>query len=112
MSDQTHTRGETLALPPNGFTKTGYSFAGWQWTSQGSGTVYTYEDEYEMGGSWAGATSTGVTYTLVAQWTKNAQQWVQIGGTWKEVVKMWVQIGGAWKEVTNISINKDGTWKT
>ena len=111
MSDQTHTRGTPLALPPNGFTKTGYTFAGWQWTSESSGTVYTYEDEYEMSGSWAGATSTGVTYTLVAQWTKNVSQWVQINGTWKEVVAMWVQIGNAWKQVSDLSVNINNTWK-
>lgn len=64
MPDQVHTYGTALALPPNGFTKTGYQFVEWQWTNTND-VIRSYPDEYPMTGSFTA--SNGNTYTFVAQ---------------------------------------------
>ena len=57
---QTVEYGGTLAVLPNGFTKTGYSFAEWNTQADGEGTSYAAGDEIA-----------DMTYilTLYAQWT-------------------------------------------
>jgi uncharacterized repeat protein (TIGR02543 family) len=62
MSNQTITYDATEALSANTFTKTGYSFAGWSETADGS-VVYSDEADYTM--------STNSDVTLYAQWTAN-----------------------------------------
>ncbi|MDD3662712.1 MAG: InlB B-repeat-containing protein [Candidatus Pacebacteria bacterium] len=59
---QTFTEGETKNLNANGFTRTGYTFAGWATTSTGS-VVYANQASYTMGTS---------NVTLYAKWTANA----------------------------------------
>ena len=62
MTDQTIAYDSTANLTSNAFTKTGYNFAGWATTSNGS-VEYTDGDEYTMetvGGA-----------TLYAKWTAN-----------------------------------------
>ena len=66
MSNQTFTYDEEKALTANGFTRTGYTFAGWNTAANGSGTSYT------NGQSVSNLTSTeNGTVTLYAQWTIN-----------------------------------------
>lgn len=62
-----HTYDTAKTLTTNGFTRTGYSFSGWNTKSDGSGTAYT------DGQSVSNLTSTnGGTVTLYAQWTINS----------------------------------------
>ena len=66
MSNQTFTYGVAQALTANGFTKTGYTFAGWNTAANGSG------DSYTNGQSVSNLTSAeNGTVTLYAQWTIN-----------------------------------------
>jgi uncharacterized repeat protein (TIGR02543 family) len=58
MSNQTYTAGTALALTSNGFSKTGYAFAGWATTS--GGTV-TYSDAQSL--------TLYETSTVYAKWT-------------------------------------------
>lgn len=109
MSNQIHTRGETLALPTNQFIKAGYHFVGWQYTDTSSGNVYNYADGYEMPADWAGLSSNGLIYTFVAQWAR--YHWVQIGNSWKGIDNMWVQIDNVWKPVSKLWVNVGNTWK-
>src|SRR5699024_5033806 len=54
-------------LPTNGFTKTGYSFTGWNTKADGTGTAYA------NGASVKNLTATqGATVTLYAQWKVNS----------------------------------------
>ena len=66
MSDQTFTVGVSQALKANTFTKSGYTFRGWNTQSNGYGTSYTNRQTVKD------LTSAGNTITLYAQWTKDA----------------------------------------
>ncbi len=61
MSNETFTYGVAKALSTNGFSRTGYTFTGWNTQANGSGTAY---------GAGATITITANT-TLFAQWTAN-----------------------------------------
>ena len=61
-----HTYNVTDALAQNGFSKAGYSFAGWNTAADGSGTEY-YDQQLVMNLSQAD----GSSVTLFAQWTPN-----------------------------------------
>ncbi len=64
MSNQSHTYGVSKALTANAFTRTGYTFAGWNTKADGTGTSYTDKQ------SVSNLTSTNsATVTLYAQWT-------------------------------------------
>ena len=65
MSDQTFTVGVSQALKANTFTKSGYTFKGWNTQSNGSGTSYANQQTVKD------LTSAGKTITLYAQWTQN-----------------------------------------
>lgn len=61
-----HTYDSAKALTSNGFSRTGYTFAGWNTQANGSGTAYT------NGQSVKNLTaSNGATVTLYAQWKVN-----------------------------------------
>ena len=62
MSAQTFTAGTAQNLTANAFTRTGYTFNGWNTAANGSGTSYANSASY---------TATG-NVTLYAQWTQNA----------------------------------------
>ena len=66
MDDQTFTYGEEKALTENTFTRTGYTFAGWNTQADGNGT--SYADGVD--GSQMPADNGG-TVILYAQWTIN-----------------------------------------
>ena len=71
MSSSTHTYGTAKALPANTFTApTGKHFVGWLYT-RSDGTTVHYADKATISGTWAGASSSGNTYTMVAQWALN-----------------------------------------
>ena len=61
-----HTYGTAKALTANGYTKTGYSFNGWNTKADGSGTAYA--DKASVKNL---TTANGGTVTLYAQWTAN-----------------------------------------
>lgn len=67
MADQQHSYNAAQTLTPNAFTKTGYSFAGWNTKSNGSGTSYA-------GGASVKNLSAvkDETVTLYAMWTADA----------------------------------------
>ncbi len=58
--------GSSISLTPNGFTKTGYSFAGWNTKSDGTGTAYS--DKASVSNL---TSENGVTITLYAMWKPN-----------------------------------------
>ena len=63
MDDQTFTYDESQALTKNTFTRPGYTFAGWNTKSDGTGT--SYADGYKLNN--LSATNNG-TVTLYAKW--------------------------------------------
>ncbi len=62
MSNQTIATAASANLTTNAFTKTGYTFAGWNTLANGTGTSYTNGQSYTMGTA---------NVTLYAQWTPN-----------------------------------------
>ena len=67
MESLTYVYDQAYTLPRNTFTRTGYSFAGWNTKANGTGT--SYEDEAEVKNLTAEASG---TVTLYAQWTINS----------------------------------------
>ena len=67
MKDQTFTYGVKQALTVNAFSRTGYTFTGWNTKADGSGTTYT--DKQEVTSLTA---ADGATITLYAQWKINS----------------------------------------
>ena len=63
MSDQSHTYGVSKALTANAFTRTGYTFAGWNTKADGTGTSYTDKKSVSNLSS-----TNDATVTLYAQW--------------------------------------------
>ncbi|UPS44403.1 InlB B-repeat-containing protein [Prevotella sp. E15-22] len=72
MDDQTFTYDESQALTKNTFTRPGYTFAGWNTKSDGTGT--SYADGYKLNN--LSATNNG-TVTLYAKW--NVINWTGNG---------------------------------
>ena len=64
MADQTFTYGVKQALTKNAFTRTGYTFAGWNTQANGKGTAYTDQQEVT-----SLSAADGATVKLYAQWT-------------------------------------------
>lgn len=60
MANQNYVTGATANLTANAFTRTGYTFSGWNTSADGSGTSYANSASYTMGTS---------NVTLFAQWT-------------------------------------------
>ncbi|MBR2369189.1 MAG: InlB B-repeat-containing protein [Paludibacteraceae bacterium] len=76
MSSMTFGKGETKTLTANTFTRTGYTFTGWNTKSDGSGTSYTNKQSI----------TPTENLTLYAQWeeskdtgTANGHEWVDLG---------------------------------
>ncbi|MFN6433592.1 InlB B-repeat-containing protein, partial [Eubacterium callanderi] len=66
-ADQSMTYDKAADLTANGYTKTGYTFTGWNTQSDGGGTTYT------DGQNVVNLTSVeGETVTLFAQWRANS----------------------------------------
>ena len=63
MTAQTFAYGQKRALTANAYTRTGYTFAGWNTAADGSGVKYSDQQEVEN----LSATD-GATITLYAQW--------------------------------------------
>lgn len=63
IADEIYQNNETKALTANVFTRTGYTFIGWNTAADGSGTVYT--DKQTLTGQ------AGQELTLYAQWKAN-----------------------------------------
>lgn len=63
-ADSSHTYDTAKSLTANGFTRTGYTFKGWNTKSDGSGTSYADKAEVKN-------LATSGTVTLYAQWTIN-----------------------------------------
>ena len=83
MLDQSHTYDVSKALTANTFTRTGYSFAGWNTKADGSGTKY--DDKASVKNL---SSTNGATVTLYAQWTINQYTvtWVVDKSTTTETV--------------------------
>lgn len=63
MSNQSHTYSVSQALTANAFTRTGYTFEGWNTNANGTGTSYTDKQSVSNLSS-----TDGATITLYAQW--------------------------------------------
>ena len=66
MSNQSYAYGVSKALTANAFTRTGYTFEGWNTKADGKGTKYTDKQSVSNLSS-----TDGATVTLYAQWTAN-----------------------------------------
>ena len=66
MSNQSFTYATAQNLTDNAFTRTGYTFAGWNTKADGSGTSYINQQSVNNL-----TTTNGGTVTLYAQWTAN-----------------------------------------
>lgn len=71
MDDQTFTYDVEQALTANAFTRTGYTFTGWNTKKDGSGTAYTDEQTVKNL-----TTEANVVVTLYAQWNINLYPFV------------------------------------
>ena len=67
MTNQSFTYDVVQALSANAFTRTGYTFTGWNTTADGTGT--SYEDGTEVSNL---SSAVGGEVTLYAQWTANS----------------------------------------
>jgi uncharacterized repeat protein (TIGR02543 family) len=65
-ASSSHTYDVSKALTANGFSKTGYTFAGWNTAANGSGTSYSDQQSVQNL-----TTTNGATINLYAQWTIN-----------------------------------------
>jgi len=95
---QTHTSGTPTAISANGFTRTGYTFTGWNTAANGSGTAYAPGYGYNA----------NAALTLYAQWKQAfIPAYVNDDGTVKQVEKAYIRDGDTVKEAV-IYIN-DGS---
>jgi pilin isopeptide linkage protein/uncharacterized repeat protein (TIGR02543 family) len=96
MSDQKITVGESTALTANAFTRSGYTFTGWNTAADGSGTSYT--DGAEV----TDLAQADGSVTLYAQWKQNT--------TPAPVYKIIKGDGQTWTKGTStgISMTADG----
>lgn len=65
MNNQARTYDDGAALTANAFTRTGYTFSGWNTAADGSGTAYADSARGNL------SSTAGDTVTLYAQWTVN-----------------------------------------
>ena len=65
-TSSSHTYNESKSLTKNGFTRTGYSFKGWATNADGSGTIYSNEQEVKNLSE-----KNNDNVTLYAQWKPN-----------------------------------------
>ena len=75
MADQTAPFGQDVQLTPCGYSREGYTFAGWSETSYGSTVKYadgaTINRPFEEGDDWDNGSEDGETYNLYAVWTES-----------------------------------------
>ena len=75
MADQTAPFGQDVQLAPCGFSREGYTFAGWAESSYGSTVKYadgaTINRPFEEGDDWDNGSEDGETYNLYAVWTES-----------------------------------------
>ena len=75
MADQPAPFGQNVQLTPCGFSREGYTFAGWSETSYGSTVKYadgaTINRPFEEGDGWDEGSEDGETYNLYAVWTES-----------------------------------------
>ena len=75
MADQTAPFGQDVQLTPCGYSREGYTFAGWAETSYGSTVKYadgaTINRPFEEGDDWDEGSEDGETYNLYAVWTES-----------------------------------------
>ena len=75
MADQPAPFGQNVQLTPCGYSREGYTFAGWAETSYGSTVKYadgaTINRPFEEGDDWDEGSQDGETYNLYAVWTES-----------------------------------------
>ena len=75
MADQKAPFGQDVQLTPCGYSREGYTFAGWSETSYGSTVKYadgaTINRPFEEGDDWDEGSQDGETYNLYAVWTES-----------------------------------------
>ena len=75
MADQTAPFGQDVQLTPCGYSREGYTFAGWAESSYGSTVKYadgaTINRPFEEGDDWDDGSEDGETYNLYAVWTES-----------------------------------------
>ena len=75
MADQTAPFGQDVQLTPCGYSRGGYTFAGWAESSYGSTVKYadgaTINRPFEEGDDWDDGSQDGETYNLYAVWTES-----------------------------------------
>ena len=90
-ASQTKTYGQAFTTRANGFSRTGYTFQGWNTKADGSGTAYAAGGIY----------TANAAATLYAQWEaeQGVSAWVNPSGTVKQVDKAYANVGGVIKEL-------------
>ena len=75
MADQPAPFGQNVQLTPCGYSREGYTFAGWSESSYGSTVKYadgaTINRPFEEGDDWDEGSQDGETYNLYAVWTES-----------------------------------------
>ena len=75
MADQPAPFGQNVQLTPCGYSREGYTFAGWSESSYGSTVKYadgaTINRPFEEGDDWEGGSEDGEAYNLYAVWTES-----------------------------------------
>ena len=75
MADQPAPFGQNVQLTPCGYSREGYTFAGWSESSYGSTVKYadgaTINRPFEEGDDWDNGSEDGETYNLYAVWTES-----------------------------------------
>ena len=75
MADQPAPFGQNVQLTPCGYSREGYTFAGWSESSYGSTVKYadgaTINRPFEEGDGWDEGSEDGETYNLYAVWTES-----------------------------------------
>jgi len=95
-TSSTHTYDVSKALTANGFSRTGYTFTGWNTKADGTGTAYGNQASVKNL-----ANTNGAKVTLYAQWKVNSYTVTVNAGTGIESVTG----GGTYNYGTNVSIN-------
>ena len=96
--DSSHTYGTAKALTANGFSRSGYNFAGWA-TSAGGSVVYSNQQSVSNL-----TTTNGGTVNLYAKWTLLAPSAASITLNYATRTKIKVTVSGTGAELNNYTV--------
>jgi uncharacterized repeat protein (TIGR02543 family) len=99
MSDQTSGSGATVTISSNSFTRSGYTFTGWNTLNNGTGTPYASGASFTLTSS----------ITLWAQWNQNYSVTYDLGGgTGSAPTQSALVAGGTFTVASSTGVTKSG----